>query len=53
VEDDVWIGSNCVLLDGAILRQGSVVGAGMIIRDEIPEYSIYAGNPARLIGWRK
>lgn len=53
IEDDVWIGANCVLLDGAILRQGCVIGAGSMVRGEIPAYSIQAGNPLALIGWRE
>lgn len=53
VEDDVWIGANCVLLDGAILRRGCVIGAGSIVRGEIPAYSIQAGNPLCLLGWRE
>lgn len=53
IEDDVWIGANCVLLDGAVLRQGCVIGAGSLVKDEIPAYSIQAGNPLRLLGWRE
>lgn len=46
IEDDVWIGANCVLLDGARLRQGCVVGAGSLVRDELPAYSVCYGSPA-------
>ena len=53
VEDDVWIGANCVLLDGAILRQGCVIAAGSIVRTEVPAYSVNGGQPLRVIGWRK
>ena len=53
VEDDVWIGANCVLLDGAVLRQGCVIGAGTVIRDERPPWSITVGSPPRIIGYRK
>ena len=53
VEDDVWIGANCVFLDGAILRKGCVIGAGSIVRGEVEAYSIQAGNPLKLLGWRK
>lgn len=53
IEDDVWIGSNCVLLDGAILRRGCVVGAGSIFKRELNEYSVYAGHPLQLIGVRR
>lgn len=53
IEDDVWIGANVVILDGAILRTGCVIGAGSLVRDEIPAYSIQAGNPLRHLGWRE
>lgn len=53
IEDDVWIGAGCVLLDGAILRRGCVIGAMSLVRGEIPAYSIQAGNPLRLLGWRE
>jgi virginiamycin A acetyltransferase len=53
IEDDVWIGANCVMLDGAILRRGCVVGAGSVVRGELAEYTIYAGQPMRKIGQRQ
>ena len=53
VEDDVWIGANCILLDGAILRQGCVVAAGSIVRGELAAYSVNAGQPLKIIGWRE
>lgn len=52
IEDDVWIGANCVLLDGAILRHGCVVGAGSLVRGEIPAHSVVAGNPIKILSWR-
>ena len=53
IEDDVWIGANCVLLDGAILRQGCVIAAGSVVRGEIEAYSIQGGNPLKLLGRRE
>lgn len=53
IEDDVWIGANCVLLDGAVLRKGCVVGAGSVVRGEVAAYRIVAGNPLRQIGERQ
>lgn len=53
VEDDVWIGANCVLLDGAILRKGCVIAAASVVRGEIPSFSIYGGNPIVLLGGRR
>lgn len=53
IEDDVWIGAGCTLLDGAILRRGAVVGAGALVRGELPAYSINVGVPARVVGERR
>jgi virginiamycin A acetyltransferase len=53
VEEDCWIGANCVLLDGTILRRGCVVAAGTILRGEWPEYAVIAGNPATVTGHRQ
>ncbi len=52
IEDDVWIGANCVLLDGTIVRKGCVVAAGSIIRGELSAYKVYAGSPLKEIGER-
>ena len=52
IEDDVWIGANCVLLDGSILRRGCVLGAGSIVRDELDAYTVYAGSPPRRVAER-
>jgi acetyltransferase-like isoleucine patch superfamily enzyme len=52
IEDDVWIGANCVLLDGAHLQRGCVIAAGSIVRGTVEAYSINAGIPAKVIGWR-
>lgn len=53
VEDDVWIGANCVILDGAILRRGCVVGACSLVKGELEPYSINVGNPIQKIGYRE
>lgn len=53
LEDDVWIGANCVILDGAIIRHGCVIGAGSVVRGEVPAFSVQAGNPLALLSWRE
>lgn len=53
IEDDVWIGANCVLLDGAVLRRGCVVAAGSAVRGELKAYGVYAGSPLALKGMRE
>lgn len=52
IEDDVWIGANCVLLDGSVLRKGCVIGAMSLVRGEVPPYMIAAGNPLQIFGKR-
>lgn len=52
VEDDVWIGANAVLLDGAVLGRGCVVGAGSVVRGRLRPYSVNVGNPAREVASR-
>jgi len=49
IEDDVWIGANTVLLDGAIVRKGCVIGAGSLVREELVEYGVYVGNPLKKV----
>lgn len=53
IEEDVWIGAGCTLLDGSILRKGCVIGAMSLVRGEIPAYTIWAGNPLKKIGQRR
>ncbi len=53
IEDDVWIGANVKILDGVIIARGSVIGAGSVVTDNIPAYSIAVGVPAKIIKNRK
>jgi virginiamycin A acetyltransferase len=53
VEDDVWIASNCILLDGTQIGRGAVVGAGSLVRGKIEPYAVVAGNPLRVLRYRK
>jgi len=52
IGDDVWLGANVVVLDGAVIGQGCVVAAGSVVRGELEPYSIYAGVPAKRVGDR-
>jgi acetyltransferase-like isoleucine patch superfamily enzyme len=51
VGDDAWIGSRAILLDGARIGRGAIVGAGTVVDFEVPPYAIVAGNPATVVGW--
>jgi acetyltransferase-like isoleucine patch superfamily enzyme len=52
VEDDVWIGANTVILDGAVLRRGCVIAAGSVVRGETDQFTVYGGNPLRALNSR-
>lgn len=52
IEDDVWIGAGCVILDGTYIRRGAVIGANSLVRGTLEAYGVYAGNPLRLKGTR-
>jgi acetyltransferase-like isoleucine patch superfamily enzyme len=53
IEDDVLIGAGSILLKGRQISTGVVIGAGTVITENVPEYSIVVGNPARIIGKRE
>lgn len=40
IEDDVWIGAGATVLDGVHIGRGCVVGAGAVIREDLPPYSV-------------
>lgn len=52
IGDDVWLGANTVVLDGAVIGRGCVIAAGSVVRGELEPYSIYAGVPAKRVGAR-
>lgn len=49
IEDDVWLGARVIVLRGAHIGQGSVIGANSVVKGCIPPYSLAAGMPARII----
>jgi virginiamycin A acetyltransferase len=53
IGDDVWIGANCVILEGTIIGTGAVITAGSIIKGKLEEYGIYAGSPIKCLGYRR
>lgn len=49
VEDEVWIGTNVTIFPGVKVGKCSIIGAGSVVLEDVEEYSIYAGVPARKI----
>lgn len=49
IEDNVWIGHGCTILDGVSIARGSVIGAGSVVNRSTTKNSVWAGVPAKLI----
>jgi acetyltransferase-like isoleucine patch superfamily enzyme len=50
IEDDAFIGMNCLILKGVTIGQGSVIGAGSVVTRDVPPHTVVAGNPANALG---
>ncbi len=50
--DDVWIGARAIILPGVVIGKGTIVGAGAVVTKDVSEYSVAAGNPARIVKTR-
>lgn len=49
IGNDVWIGSMCMIKAGIQVGNGAVIGMGSVVTRDVPDYEIWAGNPARCI----
>ena len=50
IGDNVWIGARSVILGGARLGEGAIVGAFSVVDSEVPPFSVVVGNPAHIVG---
>lgn len=46
---NVWIGFDACILPGVRIGEGSVVGAKSVVAENVPPFTVVAGNPARVI----
>jgi len=49
IGDNCWIGGNVVICPGVTIGSNVVIGAGAVVTKDIPDWSIAAGNPCRVI----
>ncbi len=49
IGDNVWIGGNVVICPGVTIGSNCVIGAGSVVTRDIPDWTIAAGNPCRVI----
>lgn len=49
IGDDVWVGANSVILAGVTIGTHSIVAAGSVVNRDVPDHTVVAGNPARIV----
>lgn len=52
VEDDVWIGTNAIILSGVTIGRGAIIAAGAVVTSNVEPYSVVGGVPAKKIKMR-
>ena len=52
VGDGVWMGAGAKILDGVRFGGHAIIGAGAVVRVDVPEYAVAGGRPARILGMR-
>jgi len=49
IGDNVWIGGNAVICPGVHIGNNVVIGAGSVVTKDIPDWTVAAGNPCRVL----
>jgi acetyltransferase-like isoleucine patch superfamily enzyme len=49
IGDNVWLGANVVVTNGVTIGRRSVIGANSVVTEDVPEFAIAAGAPARVL----
>ncbi|MGU3287751.1 CatB-related O-acetyltransferase [Methylobacterium mesophilicum] len=49
IGNDVWIGRGVTILCGAEIGDGAIIGADSVVRGKVPPYSLFIGNPGRVV----
>jgi acetyltransferase-like isoleucine patch superfamily enzyme len=49
IEDDVWIGAGCKILDGVKIGRGAIIAAGSVVNKSVASFTLVAGVPAKFL----
>jgi acetyltransferase-like isoleucine patch superfamily enzyme len=49
LKKDCWLGAGCIIMPGITIGECSIVGAGTVVTEDVPPYTIVAGVPAKII----
>jgi maltose O-acetyltransferase len=53
ISDNTWIGARVIVLPGRKIGKCAIIGAGAVVTKDVPDYAVAAGNPAKIIRYRK
>lgn len=53
IGNDCWIGESVIILPGVTIGNGVILGAGSVVRRDVPDWAVVIGNPAEIIKYRK
>lgn len=53
IKDDAWIGTHAIIMPGVTIGKGAVIGAGALVNEDVPDFAIVVGIPARILKFRK
>jgi len=49
IKDDAWIGAGAIILPNVTIGRGAIVGAGAVVTKDVPDFTVVAGVPAKVI----
>jgi acetyltransferase-like isoleucine patch superfamily enzyme len=49
IGDGAWLGQNVVVCPGVSIGRGAVIGANSVVREDVPDYAVAVGAPARVV----
>ena len=49
IGNNVWVGDKATILPGVTIGNGVIIAANAVVTKDVPEYSVVAGNPAKII----
>ena len=52
VKNDVWFGVDTLVKNGVTIGNGAVIGSNSYVREDVPDFAIVGGNPAKIIRYR-
>lgn len=52
IGNDVWIGRESVIMPGVTIGDGAIIAGYSVVTGDVPPYTLFGGNPARLLKQR-